>query len=90
MSAPAKLLWSGDFSAYPYAEKDGVFQALAEVTNAEFLFDENWPSLTDLSAELFFENAAMLISSKSGYLVDARRTEGCRLVSLIYITPIKA
>lgn len=75
----AKVLWSGDFSAYPYAEKDGVFQALADVTNAEFLFDANWPSLTDLSAELFFENASMLISSKSGYLVDAPVEQGVQV-----------
>lgn len=74
-----KVLWSGDFSAYPYAEKDGVFQALAEVSNAEFLFDESWPSLTDLSAELLFENAAMLISSKSGYLVDAPVEQGVQV-----------
>jgi uncharacterized protein (TIGR02099 family) len=74
-----KVLWSGDFSAYPYAEKDGVFQALAEVSSAEFLFDENWPSLTDLKAELFFENAAMLISSKSGYLVDAPVEQGVQV-----------
>ena len=49
------------------------------MTNAEFLFDENWPSLTDLSAELFFENAAMLISSKSGYLVDAPVEQGVQV-----------
>jgi uncharacterized protein (TIGR02099 family) len=75
----AKVLWSGDFSAYPYADKDGVFQALANVSNAEFLFDANWPSLTDLSAELFFENASMLISSKSGYLVDAPVDQGVQV-----------
>ncbi len=75
----AKVLWSGDFSAYPYADKDGVFQALADVSNSEFLFDANWPSLTDLSAELFFENASMLISSKSGYLVDAPVDQGVQV-----------
>ncbi|EGM76625.1 TIGR02099 family protein [Rheinheimera sp. A13L] len=74
-----KVLWSGEFSAYPYAEKDGVFQALADVTNAEFLFDENWPSITELSAELLFENASMLISSKSGYLVDAPVEQGVQV-----------
>ncbi len=74
-----KVLWSGDFSAYPYANKDGIFQALAEVSNAEFLFDQNWPSITDLSAELLFENASMLISSKSGYLVDAPVEQGVQV-----------
>ncbi len=74
-----KVLWSGDFAAYPYAEKDGVFQALADVTNAEFLFDQNWPSLTELSAQLFFENASMLISSQSGYLVDAPVEQGVQV-----------
>ncbi|WP_310280012.1 YhdP family protein [Rheinheimera soli] len=74
-----KVLWSGEFSAYPYAEKDGVFQALADVNNAEFLFDESWPSITELSAELLFENASMLISSKSGYLVDAPVEQGVQV-----------
>lgn len=74
-----KVLWSGDFASYPYAEKDGVFQAVADIRNAEFLFDENWPSITDLSAELFFENASMLISSKAGYLVDAPVDQGVQV-----------
>ncbi|MFC4653401.1 MULTISPECIES: YhdP family protein [Rheinheimera] len=71
-----KVLWSGEFGQYPYAEHNGTFQALASVVGAEFQFDADWPSLTELSAELLFENASMTIQSQAGFLVDAPVQQG--------------
>lgn len=64
----ATLLWHGVPNEFPYHEQQGVFQVLAEVEQAEFAFAPDWPELTQLSATLWFENAAMSIQSNAGEL----------------------
>lgn len=71
-----KVLWSGELAKYPYEAQDGTFQALATVVGGEFQFDKNWPSITELAAELFFENASMTIQSQGGFLIDVPLEHG--------------
>ncbi len=59
----ANVLWQGTPALYPFAEGQGVFQVGAEVSDASFVFNPEWPALEQLSSHLWFENAAMQISS---------------------------
>lgn len=72
----ARVLWAGEFAKYPYTEHDGIFQALADVSDTEFSFDRSWPSIKQMQAELLFENASMLIQSRAGQLFDIELADG--------------
>jgi uncharacterized protein (TIGR02099 family) len=63
-----QLLWFGEFANYPYAAGDGIFQAQVNVLDAQFKFDPEWPSLTDLQLNLLFQNEDLFMSSRRGYL----------------------
>lgn len=71
-----RVLWAGEFAKYPYANHDGIFQALADVDNTEFRFDSSWPVIKKMQAELLFENAAMHIRSQAGELFDITLDDG--------------
>jgi uncharacterized protein (TIGR02099 family) len=75
----ARVLWHGDFADFPYAAGQGKFQALAQVEAAEFAFDLHWPALQQLSVELLFDNASMLISSRQGQLFEVPVGEGVKV-----------
>lgn len=64
----ATVIWQGAFADYPFAEANGHFQVYAGLTDGTFRFAPDWPALTDLKAELWFDNAAMLIEGQHGYL----------------------
>jgi uncharacterized protein (TIGR02099 family) len=72
----ARVLWQGKFASYPFKANDGIFQAIAQVENAEFSFAPDWPSVKKLSAELIFENANMFIKSRQGELFDLALADG--------------
>ena len=74
----ARVLWEGEFSSYPFKANDGIFQAIATVQNTEFSFAPDWPSVKNLTAELIFENANMLILSQQGELFDLALADGVR------------
>lgn len=63
-----QLLWFGEFANYPYAAGEGIFQAQVNVLDAQFKFDPEWPSLTDLQLNLLFQNEDLFMSSRHGYL----------------------
>lgn len=64
----ANLLWHGQVAAYPYASKEGVFQSKVVISDADFLFSDAWPALTDLNIDLLFENQSLQMRSKSSLL----------------------
>ncbi len=64
----ATVLWQGAFADYPFSAADGHFQVYAGINDSTFRFAEDWPALTELHAELWFDNAAMLIEGQQGYL----------------------
>lgn len=72
----AHVLWQGEFASYPYAQQEGIFQAIATVENTEFSFAPDWPALKKLNAQLIFENASMLIQSQQGELFELPLQDG--------------
>lgn len=68
----AKLLWSGAFTHFPYVNNQGVFQAFIPIKQGIFSFDTNWPELTDLDLDLFFENDALFLEASNVNLMGAR------------------
>lgn len=72
----ATILWHGAASEFPFQQQQGVFQVKADLKQTEFAFQPDWPQLTDLAVELWFENAAMLISSQSGKLLAIDIAQG--------------
>ncbi|QUM78260.1 TIGR02099 family protein [Moritella sp. 24] len=67
-SDSGQLLWFGEFAHYPYRQGDGIFQTKLNVVDAEFAFDPQWPSVTDLQLELLFQNDDLFMSSRKGNL----------------------
>lgn len=65
-----KILWHGRGSDFPFNDGSGVFQAHVDVVNTDFLFAQNWPSLTELVLKLRFENADLTMLAPSGKLLD--------------------
>ncbi|SQD79692.1 YhdP family protein [Moritella yayanosii] len=63
-----QLLWFGEFANYPYSQGDGIFQTRLNVVDAEFKFDPQWPSLTELQLALLFHNDDLFMSSRKGNL----------------------
>ncbi|MBV2130470.1 YhdP family protein [Arsukibacterium indicum] len=61
----ASVLWQGAPADYPFAGGQGIFQVEAKVSDARFVFNPDWPALEQLQSRLWFENAAMKISTDS-------------------------
>ncbi|KKO48108.1 hypothetical protein VT06_13455 [Arsukibacterium sp. MJ3] len=59
----ARVLWQGPPEQFPFRAAEGVFQVDANVTDATFQFNADWPALQQLNSQLWFENAAMHISA---------------------------
>ena len=72
----ARLLWHGKAADFPYRQQQGVFQVDARLTQGQFAFAPDWPLLEDLSATLWFENAAMQIQSDAGTLQGIALQQG--------------
>lgn len=72
----ATMLWHGTVAEFPFQQQQGVFQVKADLKQGEFAFQPDWPELTDLAVELWFENAGMVISSQTGNLMDIKAEQG--------------
>lgn len=64
----AHLLWHGKPSNFPFTDQSGIFQASVEITDADFVFSNAWPELTDLNINLLFENESLSMTAESGQL----------------------
>lgn len=64
------LLWFGNIDRFPYEKNEGVFQATIGVSDGVLEFDEEWPALNDLNADLLFENYGLTIDSRSAKMQD--------------------
>lgn len=71
----ANLIWQGALDAFPFADNQGVFQASVDITNARFLFSNEWPTLTNLDINLLFENDSLLMRSDSSQLQSISLTD---------------
>jgi uncharacterized protein (TIGR02099 family) len=64
----AQVLFNGPLASFPFNDNEGVFVVDAELEDATFAFDDQWPSITAFSANLNFTNNSMLITGRSGSL----------------------
>ncbi|WP_114327460.1 YhdP family protein [Candidatus Colwellia aromaticivorans] len=65
----AQVLLNGPLASFPFNNNEGIFVVDAELEDATFKFDEQWPAITTFSANLNFTNNSMLITGRSGSLV---------------------
>lgn len=66
----AQVLWQGEFAKFPFRDKTGVFEVLADVSGGQLLFDANWPKVRDAQATLHFKNERMDIYSSDAWLAQ--------------------
>lgn len=71
----AVTLWHGKLVDFPYRQHDGVFQSKGVVVGGRMAFAPDWPELTDIDAELWFENSQMRLSSSKAQLLDIAITD---------------
>lgn len=64
----AQVLFNGPLSKFPFDNNEGIFNVNAELENASFIFNENWPAIQHFSANLNFLNNQMLITGRAGTL----------------------
>ncbi|PHR83447.1 MAG: TIGR02099 family protein [Colwellia sp.] len=65
----AQVLFNGPLASFPFNNHEGIFVVDAELENATFEFDDQWPAITSFSANLNFTNNSMLVTGRSGSLV---------------------
>jgi len=63
-----QVLFNGAFNDFPFYDNQGVFIVDADLDNAKFKFDPQWPVIHNLKANLTFTNNSMLITAKEGSL----------------------
>lgn len=65
----AQVLLNGPLASFPFNNHEGIFVVDAELVDATFEFEEQWPAITSFAANLNFTNNSMLITGRSGSLV---------------------
>ncbi|MCF6434851.1 YhdP family protein [Pseudoalteromonas sp. MMG022] len=65
-----QVLLSGPLSAFPFEDRNGQFEVLSHITQAEFLFAPDWPALKNGDVTLHFANERMDIYANSGSLIN--------------------
>jgi len=66
----AQVLFAGPLSGFPFTDGSGQFDVLAQIVNATYQFDPNWPTVTNANIQLHFANERMDIYSQQGQLVN--------------------
>jgi uncharacterized protein (TIGR02099 family) len=66
----AHVLWHGRAQDFPFDDNSGVFQASVDIRDADFMFSDRWPSLSELDIQLLFENKGLKMTANSGQLQD--------------------
>ena len=64
----AQVLINGELDKFPFVDNSGTFIVDAELEEATFQFNEKWPAIKSLYANLNFTNKSMLITGRSGNL----------------------
>ena len=65
-----QVVWNGKFSGFPFANKQGVFLAHAQVNDVDFYFAPGWPTLAKVDGLLEFRNDSLHILPQKGYFLD--------------------
>jgi uncharacterized protein (TIGR02099 family) len=66
----AQVLFAGPLSGFPFTDGSGQFDVLAQIDNATYEFDPDWPAVTNANVQLHFANERMDIYSQQGKLVN--------------------
>ena len=64
----ALIIYHGAFAHFPFENREGIFTVDAELSNSQFNFHDDWPNITDFSANLNFTNNSMMITGRAGDL----------------------
>jgi uncharacterized protein (TIGR02099 family) len=64
----ALVLIQGPLSNFPYPENKGTFVVDAELADATFKFEKDWPAINHFNANLNFTNNSMMITGREGLL----------------------
>ncbi|MEM7026987.1 MAG: YhdP family protein [Pseudomonadota bacterium] len=64
-------LFRGKLDEYPFADEQGTFQAILNVANANLNYNNGWPYVDNLTADIMINNDDLNIESSSGYIFDA-------------------
>lgn len=65
-----QVLFAGPLSGFPFTDGSGQFDVIAQIDNATYQFDPDWPEVVDASVQLHFANERMDIYSQQGKLVN--------------------
>lgn len=68
----AELLFQGDPSDYPFAANAGVFQMRSRFRDAELLYQDDWPVISDMDVDLQVDNTALRVEGHHGRTCGAR------------------
>lgn len=71
----AAVIVNGPLNSFPYTDKSGVFVVDADLQNARYRFEESWPIIEGLEANLNFTANGMLISAYGGDLSGIKMTD---------------
>ena len=71
----AQIIWHGAVDAFPFKQKQGVFQAQIQVADGKLKFASQWPALTGFDVDVFFENKRLTMTSQKGRLLDVALTD---------------
>ncbi len=66
------LLFHGYLSDYPFNNAEGHFKTLINIENTTLEYNEKWPVIDNLTAELIINNDDLTITSPSAYIFDAK------------------
>lgn len=66
----AQVLMQGKLADFPYGQKQGRFEVLAQVNNAEFEFAPDWAAVKQGNVALHFSNQRMDIYTQQGKLLN--------------------
>lgn len=64
----ATVLWQGELAKFPFENKDGVFLAKLSIKDADFVFSNEWPKITDMDIDLNFVNQDLFMKASTGML----------------------
>ena len=64
----ALVLFNGPLQSFPFDNHEGIFVVDAELSDSTFIFDPEWPAITNFAANLNFTNNSMMITGRAGSL----------------------
>ncbi len=65
------LVFRGKANAFPFRDDQGTFKALLNIADATINYEEGWPYVDKLTAEVIMDNDDISITASSGYVFDA-------------------